>query len=293
MTCSSTGYTGQNFCNKKSRFGKPTGLMFARSSHTETAENFLLEESWIEEVKAQNVFPLHNMKNFEDNSTEPQYYEYADGSRKLMEQGDYRFTASFDLNECTKKQLANFRGFNEGIYLIYGDVIRGRTIDSGINIVPIRVNELNVAKATLPSMDGTPEMIAITVDLADYRDINDYDYSREMSWDVADVDGLTEVDLSIVSSSGSEVVVDIAANCGGDSKEISGLLDVPGDWVLSNSPTSVIDSVTESTTVRGRYTLVASGTTLFVTGTTVNIGSPADRSDDILIISSGAVDITF
>ncbi len=282
MTCSSTGYTGQNFCNKKSRFGKPTGLMFARSSHTETSENFLLQDSWIEEVKAENVFPLHNMKNFEDNSTEPQYHEYPDGSRKLMEQGDYRFTAYFDLNECTKKQLANFRGFNEGIYLIYGDVIRGCTIDSGDNIVPIRVDELNIAKATLPAMDGTPEMIMVTIDLADYRDINDYDYSREMDWDVKDVDGLTEVTLTVDTATADEIVVDVAAECGGDSKEISGLGTETTDWVVSGG---TIDSVSESSTVRGRYTIA--GTTM---SGTIDLESPVDRSDDILVISSGAVD---
>ena len=283
MTCSSTGYTGQNFCNKKSRFGKPTGLMFARSTHTETAADFLLEDTWVEEVKAQNVFPLHNMKNFEDNSTEPQYHEYPDGSRKLMEQGDYRFTAYFDLNECTKKQLANFRGFNEGIYLIYGDVIRGRSIDAGESIVPIRVDELNVAKATLPAMDGTPEMVAITVDLYDFRDLNDYDYSREMGWDVKDVDGLTEVTLTISGSpTASEIVVDVAAQCGGDSKEISGLGTETTDWSIEGG---TISGVTEDSTVRGRYTIAGST----MTGA-LDLAAPADRSDDVLVISSGSVD---
>lgn len=283
MTCSSTGYTGQNFCNKKSRFGKPTGIIFARSSHTETAENFLLEASWLEEVKAQNVFPLHNMKNFEDNSTEAQYHEYADGSRKLMEQGDYRFTAYFDVNECIKKQLANFRGFNEGIYLVYGDVVRGRTIDSGTNVVPIRVDELNVGKATLPAMDGTPEMIMITVDLYDYRDLNDYDYSREMAWDVKDLDGLTEVTLATSGTpTASEIIVDVSADCGGDSKEISGLGTETTDWTVGSG---TITSVTESSTVRGRYTIA--GTTM---AGDVNLAAPADRSDDVLVISSGAID---
>jgi hypothetical protein len=282
MTCSTTGYTGQNFCNKKSRFGKPTGLIFARSSHTETSTDFLSESTWIDEVKAQNVFPLHNMKNFEDNSTEPQYYEYADGSRKLMEQGDYRFTASFDLNECTKKQVANFRGFNEGIYLVYGDVIRGRTIDAGVNIVPIRISELNVAKASFPAMDGTPEMVAITVDLADYKDINDYDYSREMAWDVADVDGLTEVTLTTSGTpTASEIIVDVSAECGGNSKEISGLGTAITDWVVS---AGTISSVTESSTVRGRYTIAGS-----LMAGTIDLAAPVDRSDDVLVISSGAI----
>jgi len=289
MTCSSTGYTGQNFCNKNSRFGKPTGLIFARSSHTEIAADFLLETTWLTEVKAQNVFPLHGMKNFEDNSTEAQYHEYADGSRKLMEQGDYRLSAYFDVNECIKKQLINFRGFQEGIYLVYGDVVRGRSIDAGINVVPIRVDFVNVQKATLPAMDGTPEMIRIDIDLADFRDVNDYDYSREMDWDVIDVDGLTEVTLEETEpSTATTVVVDVSANCGGDKKEISGLDITATGWVIEG--TGTFASAIESETIRGRYTITTSG---FVPATdTINLGAPSDRIDEVLVISSGAIETT-
>jgi len=289
MTCSTTGYTGQNFCNKKSRFGKPTGIIFARNSHTETAENFLLEASWVEEVQAQNVFPLHFMRNFEDLSTEAQYHEYPDGSRKLMEQGDYRFAASFDLNECIKKQLINFRGFNEGFYLVYGDVIRGRTIDSGTNIVPVRIGELNIEKATLPAMDGTPEMVRVVIDVEDERDLNDYDYSREMTWDVKDVDGLTPVNLAINGTpTATEIVIDISADCGGNKKEISGIYtDDMTSFSISGDGT--LTSVTESATVRGRYTFVTSG---LANDDEISLVSPATRSDDVLVIGSAALTVS-
>lgn len=288
MTCSTTGYTGQNFCNRNSRFGKPTGIIFARSSHTETAADFLLEATWIEEVQAQNVFPLHNMKNFEDNSTEAQYHEYADGSRKLMEQGDYRISAYFDVNECIKKQLINFRGFQEGIYLVYGDVIRGRSIDSGENIVPIRCDFVNVNKATMPAMDGTPEMIKIDIDLYDFRDVNDYDYSREMDWDVKDVDGLTDVSLTVNGTpTATEIVIDVSADCGGDSKEISGLGTESADWEIDGDGT--VSSVSESTTVRGRYTLVTTG---LANDDVITLADPSSRSDDVLVISSTGLTVS-
>ena len=132
-------------------------------------------------------------------------------------------------------------------------------------------------------MDGTPEMIAITVDLADFRDINDYDYSREMSWDVADVDGLTEVTLATNGTpTASEIIIDVSADCGGNSKEISGLGTETTDWVVGSG---TISSVAESATVRGRYTIT--GSTM---AGTINLAAPPDRSDDILVISSGAID---
>lgn len=281
MACSTTGYTGQNYCDKNSRFGKPTGIMFAIDGHTNTAADFLLQASWEDDVQAQQVFPLHNMKSFEDISTEPTYHDYDDGSRKLMEQGDYRFVAHFDLNECTKKQVLNFRGFQEGIYLIYGDVVRGRTTDAGTNIVPIRLADVNVEKGSLPTMSER-EMVKVVIDLYSDKDLNEYDYSREMSWDVADVDGLTEVNLAVSGTpTASEVIVDVTADCGGNSKQISGLGTEITDWTIG---TGTISGVAESTTVRGRYTITGSG----MAGD-VDLAAPSVRSDVVMVISSGAI----
>lgn len=281
MACSTTGYTGQNYCSKTSRFGKPTGIIFAIDGQSNTAADFLLEASWNDDTQAQQVFPLMNMKAFEDNSTEPTYKEYDDGSRRLMEQGDYRLSAHFDLNECTKKQVLNFRGFEEGFYLVYGDVIRGRTIDSGVTILPLRIGEVNVQKATLPTMADT-EMIKIDIDLKSDKDLNEYDYSREMAWDVGELDGLTEVDLTVsAGATASSIVVDVAADCGGDSKQISGLGTEITDWTIG---TGTISGVTESATVRGQYTIDGTG----MAGD-VDLASPIVRSDDVFVISSGAV----
>ena len=286
MACSTTGYTGQNYCNRNSRFGKPTGLIFATDEHTNTAADFLLEATWINDVQNEKVFPLHYMKNFEDLSTEAAYYDYPDGSRKRMDQGRYRFAAHFDLNECIKKQLVNFRGNQDGIYMVYGDVIRGRTIDSGVNIVPIRLSDVNIEKETLPGMDA-PGMVRVVIDLEDHKDLNEYDYSREMTWDVSDLDGLTEVTITQVTASATTLVVDVTANCGGDTKPITGLGTEITDWEMSDGD-GTITGVTESTTVNGRYTLTG---TAFATGE-LDLAEPEDRSDDVLVISSGPATIT-
>lgn len=281
MACSTTGYTGQNYCDRNSRFGKPTGIMFAIDGNTNAAADFLLEATWQDAVQAQQVFPVHHMVGFEDISTEPTYKEYDDGSRRLMEQGDYRFAAHFDVNECIKKQLINFRGFQEGIYLIYGDVIRGRSIDSGVNVVPIRLSAVNVEKGTLPTMSDT-EMVKIVIDLDSDKDLNQYDYSRKMAWDVKDVDGLTEVNLAIVTATATSIVVDVTADCGGNTKQISGIYEDPASFTVGTSTTYT--TVAESATVRGRYTLTGTGF-----AGDVDLESPAVRSDTVMVISSGVV----
>ncbi len=281
MACDTTGYTGQNYCDKNSRFGKPTGLGFAIDGNTSTAANFLLQATMEDAVQAQQIFPLHNMKGFEDLSTEPTYHDYDDGSRKLMEQGDYRFSAHFDLNECVKKQLLNFRGFQQGLYMYYGDVIRGRTIDAGTNVIPLRIADVNIEKATLPTMSDR-EMVKVVVDLVSDKDLNEYDYSRKMAWDLADVDGLTEVTLTVsAGATATTIVVDIAADCGGQSKQISGLGLTSADWTIA---TGTVSSAVESASVRGQYTITGVG----MAGD-VDLASPVDRTDTVMVISSGAV----
>lgn len=281
MACSSTGYTGQNYCDKKSRFGKPTGIAFAIDGVTFASADFLLEANWQDKVQALQIFPLHQMKSFEDLSTEPQYHDYDDGSRKFLEQGNYRFAAHFDLNECVKKQLLNFRGFQEGVFLLYGDVVRGRTVDAGTNVVPIRVEDVNVEKATLPAMDA-PEMIKVVIDLVSDKDLNEYDYSREMAWDVSGVDGLTGVELVVTAgATATEIIVDVSADCGGQTKQISGLGLTSADWTIG---TGTVDSVVESAVTRGKYTLTGTG----MAGD-VDLAAPAVRTDTVMVISNGAV----
>ena len=285
MACNTTGYTGQNFCNPRSNFGRPTGLIFALDGHTNTAADFLLEASWIDDVQAQQVFPIRKMVNFEETSTEISFHDYPNGERTKMDDRKYRFTASFDLNECVAKQVEQFAGFAQGIYLVYGDNIRGRTVDAGVNVVPIRVADVYI-ETTMATMD-TPEMTMVMVDLVDKRDLVDYKHVREMSWDVEGLDGLTEVTLTEVSASATEIVIDVTADCGGATKQISGLGTTPvTDWTVENSTT--FTGVTESSTVRGRYTLAGTG---FTSGD-VNITDPSTRSDDVLVISSGAVAVT-
>ena len=138
-------------------------------------------------------------------------------------------------------------------------------------------------------MDGTPEMVRVVIDVEDERDLNDYDYSREMTWDVKDVDGLTPVNLAINGTpTATEIVIDISADCGGNKKEISGIYtDDMTSFSISGDGT--LTSVTESATVRGRYTFVTSG---LANDDEISLVSPATRSDDVLVIGSAALTVS-
>lgn len=283
MACNTTGYTGQNYCNPRSNFGRPTGIIFAIDGQSFSAANFLLQAQWIDAVQAEQVFPIKKLVNFEETSSEQVFHDYPNGERTKMDDRKYRFTASFDLNECAGKQIENFAGFAQGIYLVYGDNIRGRTTDSGVTVTPIRVADVYI-ETSMASMD-TPEMTMVKVDLYSKYDLVDYKHVRQMTWAVDELDGLTPVALEQVSASTTEIVVDVVADCGGATKAISGIGEDTTSWAVGSGGS--LTSVAENATVRGRYTLT--GTAFVVGTTTVTLNAPSVRTDDVLVIASSSL----
>lgn len=285
MSCTNlVGNAGNLYCRNGSIMLKPTGIILAKTSFTQTAANFLLEAQWINAIQSEQVYPLMDMKNFEENSTDVTYHEYANEDRKLTSQGKYRFSASWDLTECQKKQLNNFRGFSGYIYFVYSNnVLRGRSVDAGVNVVGIRISEFNVRKATLPLMDGTPEMVTIDCSLVDEKDLNEYDHSREMAWDVTSLDSLTEVTLAQVgAASASAITVSVYGKCYGDNYPITGL--VAADFAATGAGT--ISTVTDNS--NGTYAIAGSS---FSDSTIINLVAPSSLAGNLLIKSAGAVTI--
>lgn len=286
MSCTNlTGNPGNLYCRDGSIFLKPSGIILANKSFTQTADNFLLQANWISGIQAETVFPVMEMKNFEENSTEPTYHEYANEDRKLTSQGKYRFTAYFDMTECQKKEMMNFRGFSDLIYFVYSNnVIRGRSIDGGVNIVGMRLLEFNVRKVTFPLMDGTPEMLAIDFSLKDEQDANAFDYARQMAWDVTELDSLTEVALAQVgAATATAATISVYSQCYGDNYPITGL--VAADFAITG--TGTISTVTDN--ADGTYSFVTVGA---VSGDTINLVAPGSITADLLIKSKGAVTLT-
>lgn len=285
MACNNqTGNAGNLYCKDGSNFLKPNGIIFAPNSFSQSAADFLLEAQHIAAIKAGNMFPIMEMKNFEENSTEVTYHEYANEDRKLTSQGKYRFTAYYDMNECQKKELLKFRNFNGKVYFTYSNnVIRGRSADGGVNVEGMRLSEVNIRKATFPLMDGTPEMIAIDFSLVDEIDANELDYSREMTWDITELDSLTPVTLAQVgTATASAAVISVSGTCNGNDYPISGL--ETADFVNSGAGTGLayVDN--------GDGTYAITGTGMDDT-TTIGLVAPSALSSDLLIVTAtlGAV----
>ena len=289
MTCFSAGNTGRQYCTKDSKLGDPIGIILALdgSENEFNAANFLLEATYNTAINARTLFPIIPIEDFVDNSEEAVYFTYPSGNRKLVSKGKYMFSFGFNVNECIKKEFFDFDGFSQKIFLLYNDnIVRGRTTDSGVTIKGIRVKRMNVNKEKQHAFGETP-MIYLDVDLEDYKDINQYDYAMEMAWEVSELDGLTEVDLSIVGTpSATSLVVGVNATCYGESKPITGLAFI--DFNISGTGTlGVVGGFADNGD--GTYTFVTVG---LVNGDFVNLDAPSTFADtDLFVISSGALTV--
>lgn len=289
MSCNtSTGNPGLKYCTNGNILNDPIGIIFANDSQSFTGANFELETPWQSAIKARSVFPIMNIIDFVDNSTEPVYEDYPGGKRKLIRQGEYRFDVVLEVNECVKKELFNFTNFRGRVYFAYqGDsngVIRGTSTDAGDTIKGARINQMTVLKETLPTKDASGK-IMLQIDLENYKDLNQYDHAREMAWDIASLDSLTEVDLAQVgTASATAITISVLATCYGVGNPISGLAQA--DFTITG--TGTISDMSEDTA--GNYTFVTVG---LISGDTINLVTPPNISvSDLFILSSGAATAT-
>ena len=295
MSCYSTGKTGNKYCVQGTIYDVPTGFMFADRGHTQTAANFLLEATWVTSIKNQTVFPVvgeNLVVGVTDESTDLTMRTYDNDTEKLVKRGKNKYRFTLAVNECLKKQLIYFDGFQEGVYLTYGEAIRGRSVDSGVNVIPQRVSMTVIDKEKLLTSNGEGGTVDVIIQLQNPRDMNLYDYGRKMSWEVEELDGLTEVDLALasgVTQTATLLTIDVTSTCYGNTKAIAGLGTANADWTLTLAGGSFA-SVSESTTVPGRYLFVTSGA---ANADKIDLVAPSTpRSDDVFVISSGAVTIS-
>lgn len=283
MSCYTTGNTGRQYCGDGSGLGDPIGVILATDAFSMTAANFLLKSAWDTAINARSVFPIIDIVGFTDNSTDPTYIEHPNEKRKLSRQGKYRFSIDLDLNEAQKKALLPFRGFGGRIFFVYlNRVIRGTSTDAGVTVKGARVEMLNVRKEKFNAI-GEGSMVTVDIDLKSEEDINLYDNAMEMSWDVSELDGLTEVDLAVDSASATSVVVSVTSSSYGSTNPITGLVFADFDISDLSGASGATDNGDGTYTIAG--TLMATGT--------INLVAPtAMTTTDLHVVSSGSAIVT-
>ena len=283
MACGLTGYTGSKFCSKESFFGDPIGIIPVADAVEFTATSFLLKTTWDDYINAGQAFPIMDLKAFIDESTDAVYKDFENEDQRFIRQGKYRFKAEFDKNQVQKQALQNLSGFSQKVFIVYANGIRGRSLDSGVTIQGIPLSQFIVEKERFAAT-GEPAMIPIKVNLDDYKDLNDYDYSMAISW-VKTLIGITEVDLAQVGTAiVTLVTLSVYGTAYGDDYPITGL--VIADFSITG--TGALVSLTDNSD--GTYAIV---TTTLTTNDTITLVAPASIADkELHVVSSGAATIT-
>ena len=272
-TCvSATPNVGTFYGIKNSGLGSPVGFILTQKGYSMTAENFILLAQHIIGVKEKNEFPIKT-KGVTDNTTEPEYYQYPDKTREVIEQGNYRLTFMSSVGPCLKKELMKLRGFGGGVFFMYSNnVILGTSDDSGVTIRGLTLSMLNVEKPKLPT-SSEPTLLSIALDLEDETELSLRSFQAVMTWNVKSLDGLTPVTLvQDGAATATSVVVDVYSDCdGGCQLPVTGL--VTADFAISGAGS--ITEVAESATIDGKYTLTTVGAT---SSTVISLVAPQSIS---------------
>lgn len=274
MATCATAYpnVGTFYGLKNSGLGSPVGIIITKKGYTMTAADFELFAKHVIGVKAKSEFPVKT-KGVTDNSTEAEYYEYPDKTRELIDQGNYRLVFMASVSPCQKKELMKLRGFGGLVFFMYSNnVILGTSDDSGTTVRGLTMSMFNVEKPKLPT-SSEPTLLSLALDLEDETELSNRSYQAEMTWNVKTLDGLTPVTIDqFGAATATSVVVDVFSDCdAGCELPVTGL--VAADFAISGAGS--ITSVTESTTIDGRYTLVTVGAT---SATVINLVAPSSIS---------------
>lgn len=276
------GNTGTAAGLKNLNLGMPVSIIPVIPGYSMTAADFVTYADWITAIKAREVFPVKDIREFTDASTDIEFTERADKTRSITNYGKYRYTILVEKSPCAMKQLMMFRNANVELFIAYdNNAILGTTEDDGVNVKGLTCSMFTVGKPiTRTTANGTTEnLIPIHIDLSDEQELSKYWYAEVMTWNVNKLDGLTPATVAVVGvPTATEVVVDVTLMCAGgcDTPQL-GL--TAACFVLGTGTV-----VSSSSAVAGRYTLVCTGA-----NTSVNLCAPsALPGSDILIISTGA-----
>ena len=226
------------------------------------------------------LFPI--AKNMEQLNEDTVYEETALGV-DVVRAGRYRFRLMFSESLEVHKRIWSFRGFNGRMFLVdTQNKITGTQKTNG-NFAGFTLDLLNPEKALLN--DGSVRTkTPVYFSLADNLELDDNGAMIDGSF-VRSLVPLTSAKLEVQGTpTATEIVVDVKSVL--DNTPILGLI-VDDFILLDASGASIsIDSITESQTIEGRYTLTG---TAFATGT-LNLVEPADLS--IVGFEGEAVEIT-
>lgn len=234
----------------------PRGTEIADQSTAETLS------TWTNLIKAAvgtRIYPLPASVKQEFTQDEPVYESLSQGAESYLYTNTSKDTFYIDSQIVTPQFNINMQALNNGVWACYvvtsNGYIKGKSTD-GTKFEP-----MNCTFRVLPqrkATDAEGPHLPYTLRLDSYEDWNEYGTAiKPTTWNpLTDLEGLLDVDLTISGTpSSTEIIVDVKTNL--NEIGVTGL--AIGDFSFikaSDSSAQTPDSMTESTTVNGRYTFV-------------------------------------
>lgn len=282
-----------SLCGSKNDFRMVNMLLITTPDFQfDTALEFADKTKHEEAIKAGKMFVLKGVQEIDDNSVETKYYEAPSGRKTKTKDAVYSFLYKFLLTLEQHKQLQKFDGQDMRYFKVDSSGnIMGWADENGV-IRGFAIDTFSTENMILPTGTEAPAFSPLNITEADRNEWNVYGVFVSPLWLTTSLKSLAPVELTVIdvpTATEVKVSVDYMAGINPDGTlnliAISGLIDT--DFVLTKTDgtAQIITGVTE---LNGVYTLAGAS---LVSGF-VTLADPTNLSDGLLIISSGAVEIS-
>jgi hypothetical protein len=286
--CSTSYGNLGSLCDKGSGMTAITGMILTTDTFKFDAyTDFADETKYQDAIKAKQIFPLMDVLEYDDNTEETPYYESPLGVKIKLRNGKYIYTFRFNLNDTQHKELQKFSSANLRYFLVDSNGVIYGYSDDGVTVQGYSISTFEAEKQQRASAD-TPAWSPVSITEKNSVQFNQFKLSIQPDWVAEDLAGLANVNLTVVSSSATEVILSVGAPTGKLNSDGS-LQTIPITGILTADFTLTGGSAVFTDNVDGTYTGVGTG----ITAGDANLVAPsAMTSTGLLIESTGAVPYT-
>jgi len=171
--------------------------------------------TWKTQVAAKQIIPLYEIEELAVADTEDTFFE---GREKRYKTANGKKIRTFNcfLGLCSHNALKSYNGKKMRIYeFTDSQEIKGTTPDG--TKVRGQLVTIEVGKR-VDAMPDKPAFTPVTLTYADYNEFEDSGVILKPTWSQIEVQGIFDVDLTLVSASATSLKFTVSAGCSGDDK---------------------------------------------------------------------------
>ena len=215
-----------------------TSLFLCTTTTSLTLTNALTASNWIALIASKNIFPIHNIKDVQNDSEQPDIKESKQNFRYQARRGKYRFTCLVNVDVDYFIDLKKYEGQNLKAY--FGDK-NGNLIgvSDSTNFSPFTLSSIIIQKIGFGKFESS--YVGITIDLAKPEEMES-GYTFKPDFYLFDLVN-EEVTISDISADDEYSMVFTVTNSCGDG--ITGLVATDFTLVDDISGTLTLDGFTE------------------------------------------------